>query len=303
MKRPTSSHNLALGIGLTYLGLIVLVPLSALVLKGLTLDRHTFWAAIATPRVLAACRLTFGAALLAALANTFSGLLLAWVLARYRFPGRRLLDALVDLPFALPTAVAGIALAGLYAPDGWIGHGLAPLGIQVSYTRLGVFVALLFIGLPFVVRSVQPVIEDLDPALEECAACLGATRGYTFCRVILPTLLPALVGGFAMAFARGIGEYGSVIFIAGNIPEVSEIVPLLIVARLEQFDYAGATALAVAMLTVSFVLLLAINLVQYFRFGKTTCRPVPEGRLGPPDPPHARKPDLPISRNKEPGHA
>ena len=180
----------------------------------------------------------------------------------YVVPGRRLLDALVDLPFALPTAVAGIALAGLYAPDGWIGHCLAPLGIQVSYTRLGVFVALLFIGLPFVVRSVQPVIEDLDPALEESAACLGATRGYTFCRVILPVLLPALAGGFAMAFARGIGEYGSVIFIAGNIPEVSEIVPLLIVARLEQYDYAGATALAVAMLAVSFVLLLAINLLQ-----------------------------------------
>ena len=262
VKRSTTTQNLALGIGLTYFGLVVLVPLSAVVLKSLTLDWHTFWGAISSPRVLAACRLTFGAALLAALANTFSGLLLAWVLARYRFPGRRLLDALVDLPFALPTAVAGIALAGLYAPDGWIGRFLAPLGIQVSYTRLGVFVALLFIGLPFVVRSVQPVIEDLDPALEECAACLGASRGYTFCRVILPTLLPALAGGFAMAFARGIGEYGSVIFIAGNIPEVSEIVPLLIVARLEQYDYAGATALAVAMLAVSFVLLLAINLLQ-----------------------------------------
>jgi len=262
LKRISSNHNLALGIGLTYLGLIVLVPLSALVLKSLTLDWHTFWGAIATPRVLAAGRLTFGAALLAALANTVSGLLLAWVLARYRFPGRRLLDALVDLPFALPTAVAGIALAGLYAPDGWLGRCLAPLGITVSYTRLGVFVALLFIGLPFVVRSVQPVIEDLDPALEECAACLGASRGYTFCRVILPTLLPALAGGFAMAFARGIGEYGSVIFIAGNIPEVSEIVPLLIVARLEQYDYSGATALAVAMLAASFVLLLAINLLQ-----------------------------------------
>lgn len=262
MKRSPNNHNLALGIGLTYLGLVVLLPLSAVVLKGLSLDGHTFWNAIATPRVLAACRLTFGAALLAALANTVTGLLLAWVLARYRFPGRRLLDALVDLPFALPTAVAGIALAGLYAPDGWIGQCLVPLGIKVSYTRLGVFVALLFVGLPFVVRSVQPVIEDLDPALEECAACLGASRGYTFWRVILPTLAPALAGGFAMAFARGIGEYGSVIFIAGNIPEVSEIVPLLIVARLEQYDYAGATALAVAMLVVSFVLLLAINLLQ-----------------------------------------
>ena len=265
MKRTTSNHNLALGLGLTYLGLVVLLPLSALVLKGLTLTGPAFAGAIATPRVLAACRLTFGAALLAALANTLSGLLLAWVLARYRFPGRRLLDALVDLPFALPTAVAGIALAGLYAPDGWIGRGLTPLGIQVSYTRLGVFVALLFIGLPFVVRSVQPVIEDLDPALEECAACLGASRCYTFGRVILPTLLPALAGGFAMAFARGIGEYGSVIFIAGNIPEISEIVPLLIVARLEQYDYAGATALAVSMLAVSFVLLLVINLLQLSR--------------------------------------
>ncbi|MFZ4396705.1 MAG: sulfate ABC transporter permease subunit CysT [Kiritimatiellia bacterium] len=262
MKRSPNNHNLALGIGLTYLGLVVLLPLSAVVLKGLSLDWHTFWNAIATARVLAACRLTFGAALFAALVNTVTGLLLAWVLARYRFPGRRLLDALVDLPFALPTAVAGIALAGLYAPDGWIGQCLTPFGIQISYTRLGVFVALLFVGLPFVVRSVQPVIEDLDPALEECASCLGASRGYTFRRVILPTLAPALAGGFAMAFARGIGEYGSVIFIAGNIPEVSEIVPLLIVARLEQYDYAGATALAVAMLCVSFVLLLSINLLQ-----------------------------------------
>jgi sulfate transport system permease protein len=262
--KATSSQrsNLSLGLGLTYLGLVVLVPLAAVVLKSLTLEGHTFWAAIWSPRVLAAARLTFGASLLAALANSFSGLLLAWVLARYRFPGRRLVDALVDLPFALPTAVGGIALAGLYAPDGWIGRWLAPFGLQVAYTPVGVFVALMFVGLPFVVRTVQPVIEDLDPALEECAACLGATRTYTFQRVILPALLPALLSGFAMAFARGIGEYGSVIFIAGNIPQVSEIVPLLIVARLEQYDYAGATALAVAMLAVSFVLLLTINSLQ-----------------------------------------
>lgn len=262
MKQGVRNKNLSLGIGMSYLSLVVLVPLSAIVLKSLSIDWHTFWGAIGTSRVLAACKLTFGAAFLAALANTFSGLLLAWVLSRYRFPGRRLLDALVDLPFALPTAVAGIALAGLYASDGWIGRLLQPLGIQVAYTRLGVCVALLFIGLPFVVRAVQPVIEDLDHSVEESAACLGATRGYTFRRVILPALLPALASGFAMAFARGIGEYGSVIFIAGNIPKVSEIVPLLIVARLEQFDYAGATALAVTMLTVSFLLLLAINALQ-----------------------------------------
>lgn len=261
-RRGVGTSNLSLGLGMTYLSLIVLVPLSALVLKGLTLDGHTFWAAIATPRVLAAARLTFGASLLAALINTVSGLLLAWVLARYRFPGRRLLDALVDLPFALPTAVAGIALAGLYAPDGWVGRWLTPLGIKVAYTPIGVVVALVFIGLPFVVRTVQPIIEDLDPSIEECAACLGATRLYTLKRVVFPTLLPALATGFAMAFARGIGEYGSVIFIAGNIPEVSEIVPLLIVARLEQYDYAGATALAVTMLAISFVMLLTINALQ-----------------------------------------
>jgi len=262
MRRAAVPGNLSLGLGLTYLGLVVLVPLSALVLNGLALDRHTFWAAIATPRVLAAARLTFGAAFLAALVNAASGLILAWVLARYRFPGRRLLDALVDLPFALPTAVAGIALAGLYAPDGWIGRWLALPGIKVAYTPVGVVVALVFIGLPFVVRTVQPVIEDLDPAIEESAACLGATRLYTLWRVVMPTLLPALASGFTLAFARGIGEYGSVIFIAGNIPGVSEIVPLLIVARLEQYDYAGATALAVTMLAVSFLMLLTINVLQ-----------------------------------------
>lgn len=262
IRRGVGTSNLSLGLGLTYLGLIVMVPLSALVLKGLMLDRQAFWAAIVTPRVFAAARLTFGASLLAALINTVSGLVLAWVLARYRFPGRRLLDALVDLPFALPTAVAGIALAGLYAPNGWIGCWLAPLGIKVSYTPVGVMVALMFIGLPFVVRTVQPIIEDLDPSIEESAACLGATRLYTLWRVVFPTLLPALATGFAMAFARGIGEYGSVIFIAGNIPEVSEIVPLLIVARLEQYDYAGATALAVTMLAISFIMLLTINTLQ-----------------------------------------
>ena len=216
------------------------------------------------PRVIASYRLTFGASLLAALTNAVFGLLVAWVLVRYRFPGKRLIDAMVDLPFTLPTAVAGIALTALYASHGWIGSVLEPLGIKVAFTPLGVVVALTFIGLPFVVRTVQPVLEDLEPELEEAAATLGATRSQTFVRVIAPTLAPALLTGFALAFARAIGEYGSVIFIAGNMPMVSEITPLLIITKLEQYDYTGATALAVVMLVLSFALLLLINLLQWW---------------------------------------
>ncbi len=265
MIRP-SAHpgkpGLILGLTLAYLGLIVLLPISAAVLKSATLDGHAFWAAVASPRALAAYRLTFGAAFLAALLNTVAGLLVAWVLVRIPFPGRRLVDSLVDLPFALPTAVAGIALAGLYAPDGWIGRYLAPLGIHVAYQPAGVFVALVFIGLPFVVRTLQPVLEELDPSVEESAACLGASRGVTFSKIIFPAIAPALLTGFAMAFARGIGEYGSVIFIAGNLPMKSEIASLLIVTRLEQYDYAGAAALAVTLLSASFAMLLIINTLQ-----------------------------------------
>jgi sulfate transport system permease protein len=255
--------GLALGFTLLYLGLIVLLPLSATLVKSLTLTWDTFWAAVSAPRVLASYRLTFGAALLAAAINAFFGLIVAWVLVRYRFPGKKLVDALVDLPFALPTAVAGIALTAIYAPNGWIGRLLEPLGIKVAFTPLGVLVALVFIGLPFVVRTVQPVLEDLEPELEEVAATLGADRWQTFRRVVFPALRPALITGFALAFARAVGEYGSVIFIAGNMPMISEITPLLIITKLEQYDYAGATAIAVVMLAVSFGLLLLINYLQW----------------------------------------
>jgi len=241
----------------------VLVPLSATVAKTLSLSWDGFWAAVTAPRVLASYRLSFGASLLAALVNAVFGLIVAWVLVRYRFPGKRLVDALVDLPFALPTAVAGIALTAIYAKSGWIGSVLEPLGIRVAFTPLGVLVALVFIGLPFVVRTVQPVLEDLEPELEEAAATLGAGRWQTFARVILPALRPALATGFALAFARAVGEYGSVIFIAGNMPMVSEITPLIIITKLEQYDYAGATAIAVVMLAVSFALLIAINSLQW----------------------------------------
>ena len=254
--------DLALGFTLLYLGLIVLVPLSAAFLKTFTMTWPAFWDAVSSPRVVASYRLTFGASLAAALLNSLFGLIVAWALVRYEFPFKRLIDALVDLPFALPTAVAGIALTSLYAANGWIGQYLAQIGIKVSYTPLGVFVALTFIGLPFVVRTVQPVLEDLQKELEEAAATLGATRAQTFTRVILPVLTPALLTGFALAFARALGEYGSVIFIAGNMPMISEITPLLIITKLEQYDYAGATAIAVVMLVAAFALLLAINLLQ-----------------------------------------
>jgi sulfate transport system permease protein len=252
--------DLALGIALLYLGLVVLVPLSAAFLRTATMSWPAFWQAVASPRVVASYRLTFGASFAAALANAVFGLLVAWVLVRYEFPLKRLVDALVDLPFALPTAVAGITLTALYSANGWVGRWLVPF--KVSFTPLGVFVALLFIGLPFVVRTLQPVLEDVSQELEEAAATLGANRWQTFMRVIFPALMPALLTGFALAFARALGEYGSVIFIAGNIPMVSEITPLLIISKLEQYDYNGATAIAVVMLLMSFVMLLVINLLQ-----------------------------------------
>lgn len=254
--------SLTLGFSVLYLCLIVLIPLSATFLKAGTLGFQGFWDVITQPRVLASYRLTFGASLAAATINAFFGLLVAWVLVRYDFFGKKLIDALVDLPFALPTAVAGIALATLYSSKGWVGHLLAPYGLKIAYTPLGVVVALTFIGLPFVVRTIQPILEDFESELEEAAASLGANRWQTFSRVIFPTLAPALLTGFALAFARAVGEYGSVIFIAGNIPMVSEITPLLIITKLEQYDYAGATALAVSMLVVSFALLLTINALQ-----------------------------------------
>lgn len=251
-----------LGFTLLYLSLIVLIPLGALVWKTSTLGWGEFAAAVTSPRVLAAYRLSFGTALAAALANAAFGLIVAWVLVRYRFPGRALADALVDLPFALPTAVAGITLTALLAKNGWIGRIVEPLGLQIAYTPLGITVALVFIGLPFVVRSVQPVLQDLDAELEEAAASLGASRWQTFRRVLLPTILPALTTGFALAFARGVGEYGSVVFISGNMPMKTEIAPLLIVTKLEQYEYAAATAIALVMLLASLAMLLAINGLQ-----------------------------------------
>jgi sulfate transport system permease protein len=256
--------GLAFGYTLLYLGLIVLLPLSALVFRTMDLSWARFVEIVTAERVIAAFKLTYGASLIGAVINLFAGLLVAWVLVRYRFPGKRLVDALVDLPFALPTAVAGIALTTLYAPNGWIGELLVPQGIQVAFKPLGVVVALTFVGLPFVVRTVQPVLQDIEAELEEAAACLGASRWQTFTRVLLPALLPALLTGFTLAFARAIGEYGSVIFIAGNIPMESEIVPLLIIGKLEQYDYLAATAIATVMLAMSFVLILVINLIQWW---------------------------------------
>ncbi len=261
-RRVLPGFNLTLGYTLVYLSLIVLIPLSALVLKSLTLTWDQFWVAVSSPRVLASYRLTFGASLIAALVNVFAGLLVAWVLVRYRFPGKRIVDALVDLPFALPTAVAGISLTALLAGNGWIGQYVEPLGIQLAFNPNGVVIALIFIGLPFVVRTVQPVLEDTERELEEAAMSLGATRWQTFAHVIFPAIAPALLTGFAMAFARAIGEYGSVIFIAGNMPMVSEITPLIIIGKLEQYDVAGATAVAVVMLVMSFFMLLVINSLQ-----------------------------------------
>lgn len=261
-RRVLPGFELTLGYALFYLGLIVLIPLSALVFKTLSMSLDQFWAAVTSPRVLASYRLTFGASLLAACVNAVFGLLVAWVLVRYDFPGKKLVDALVDLPFALPTAVAGISLTALLAGNGWIGRFFEPYGIQLAFNPTGVVIALIFIGFPFVVRTVQPVLEDAERELEEAATCLGATRWQVFARVILPTIMPALLTGFALAFARAIGEYGSVIFIAGNMPMVSEITPLIIIGKLEQYDYAGATAVALVMLLISFALLLVINGLQ-----------------------------------------
>jgi sulfate transport system permease protein len=255
--------GLTMGLTLSYLSLIVLIPLAALFIRSAAMSWGHFWETVTDPRVMASYRLSFGASLTAAATNALFGLVVAWVLVRYSFPGKRVVDALVDLPFALPTAVSGIALTSIYAPNGWIGQWLGRLGIDVAYTRLGVIVALTFIGLPFVVRTLQPALEDLDPELEEAAASLGANRIQTFRRVILPNIFPALLTGFARALARALGEYGSVVFISGNMPMKTEIAPLLIVTKLEQYEYREATAIAVVMLTASFVLLLAVNLWQW----------------------------------------
>lgn len=261
--------NLSLGYTLVYLSLIVLIPIAAVALKASELGVLGFWDVVTAPRVIASYKLSFGLALLAGAINALFGLMLAWVLVRYTFPGKSLVDALVDLPFALPTAVTGIALTALYAKNGWIGQYLEAIGIKVAFTPLGILIALIFIGLPFVVRTVQPILEDLETELEEASASLGANRWQTFYIVILPILLPALLTGFALAFARAVGEYGSVIFIAGNIPLVSEITPLMIITKLEQYDYAGATAIAVVMLLISLLLLLVINGLQAWTAKRT----------------------------------
>ncbi len=264
LKQPSviPGFGIALGFTLTYLCLVVLIPLSGLFLKTFTLSWPVFWQTVTDERIMHAYYITFGCSFIAALINVFFGLILAWILVRYRFRGRKFFDAIIDLPFALPTAVAGIALTALYAPQGWIGKYFEYFGIKIAFTPIGIMIALVFIGLPFVVRTVQPVLEDMEKEFEEAAAGLGATRWQTFTMIILPHISPALLTGFAMAFARALGEYGSVIFIAGNMPMVSEIVPLIIITKLEQYDYAGATAIAVVMLVSSFILLLIINLLQ-----------------------------------------
>jgi sulfate/thiosulfate transport system permease protein len=264
LRQPSviPGFGLSLGFTLTYLGLIVLIPRAALFLKAGEAGWAKIWTEFAAPRTLAAFRVSFGIAFLAALLNAVFGLIVAWVLVRYRFPGRRLIDAMIDLPFALPTAVAGISLTQLYAPNGWLGSGLAQLGIKAAFTPLGILIALVFVGLPFVVRTVQPVLQDFDREMEAAGALLGASRWNILRRVVFPPIFPTVLTGFALAFARAIGEYGSVIFIAGNMPGYTEILPLLIVIKLEQFDFAGATVIATLMLIASFVLLLVINLLQ-----------------------------------------
>jgi sulfate/thiosulfate transport system permease protein len=270
LKRPSVLPGFALTLSYTliYLTLIVLIPLSALVFKASALGPASIWAVAVQPRVLAALKTTFGISLLAAAIDVVFGGMIAWTLSRYRFPGRRIIDALVDLPFALPTAVAGIALAALYAPHGWLGAPLASLGVKIAFTRWGILIALVFVGLPFVVRTVQPLIEELERESEEASATLGATRRQTLWRVVLPPLIPTLLTGFALAFARGVGEYGSVIFIAGNLAYVSEIAPLLIVVKLEEYDYVGATAIAAILLAISFLMLFVINQLQAWSAGK-----------------------------------
>lgn len=263
-KNVLPGFNLSLGYTLLYLSLIVLIPLSAAFIKTTELTFNEFWNVVTAPRVLASYKLTFGASLIGALINAVFGLLTAWVLVRYNFTGKKIIDALVDLPFALPTAVAGIALTAVYAGNGWIGSWLEPNGIKIAFTPVGIMIALTFIGLPFVVRTVQPVLQDLEAETEEAAASLGANRWQTFTKVIFPAIWPALLTGFALAFARAIGEYGSVIFIAGNVPFVSEITPLIIITKLEQYEYASATAIAVVMLIISFLLLFSINGLQWW---------------------------------------
>ena len=268
-QKVLPGFHLTLGYTLFYLFLIVLIPLLALLFKTFSLTWDQFWVAATSPRVLASYRLTFGASFLAASVNVVGGLLVAWVLVRYTFPGKKIVDALVDLPFALPTAVAGISLSALLAGNGWVGQLLEPLGIALAFNPKGIVIALIFIGLPFVVRTVQPVLEDAEKELEEAATCLGATRWQTCTRVIFPSIAPALLTGFAMAFARAIGEYGSVIFIAGNVPMASEITPLIIISKLEQYDYAGAAAVACVMLLFSFAMLLTINALQSWQLRRS----------------------------------
>lgn len=275
MSKPLFKQSVIPGFGVTlgftlaYLGLIVLIPLSAVIWKTTDLTLLQFWETISEPRVVASLKLSFGASLIAASVNAFFGVILAWALVRYRFPGKSIVDTLVDLPFALPTAVAGIALTAIYAKNGWLGQYLEPFGIKIAFTPIGIMVALIFIGLPFVVRTVQPVLEDLDKEIEEAAASLGANRAQTIFKVVLPIIFPALLTGFALAFARAVGEYGSVIFIAGNLPMVSEIAPLMIITKLEQYDYSGATSIAVVMLVLSFILLLVINSLQAWTAKRT----------------------------------
>ena len=268
-SRVLPGFGLSLGFTLAYVSFIVLIPLSAVFIRSLGIGWDGLWEILTSERILKSLQLSFSAALIAALVNVIFGLLLAWCLVRYSFPGKRIVDALVDLPFALPTAVAGIALTSLYAPTGWIGQHLEPLGIQVAYTPIGITLALIFIGLPFVVRTVQPVLSDIETELEEAASALGANRWQTITKIILPILFPALLTGFALAFARGVGEYGSVIFIAGNQPYKTEIAPLMIISRLEEYDYAGATTIAVVMLVLSFAILFLINLVQAWASRRT----------------------------------
>ena len=268
-SRVLPGFGLSLGFTLAYVSFIVLIPLSAVFIRSLGIGWDGLWEILTSERILKSLQLSFSAALIAALVNVIFGLLLAWCLVRYSFPGKRIVDALVDLPFALPTAVAGIALTSLYAPTGWIGQYLEPLGIQVAYTPIGITLALIFIGLPFVVRTVQPVLSDIESELEEAASALGANRWQTITKVLLPILFPALLTGFALAFARGVGEYGSVIFIAGNQPYKTEIAPLMIISRLEEYDYAGATTIAVVMLVLSFAILFLINLVQAWASRRT----------------------------------
>lgn len=263
-RHTLPGFKLTLGYTVLYLSILVIIPLSGLFFKSASVPFAEFWNTISDPRVLASFRLSFGTAAIAALANVFFGVLMAWVLVRYPFPLKKVIDSLIDLPFALPTAVAGITLSSLYASNGWIGKIFEPLGIKIAYTPIGIVIALMFIGLPFIVRTVQPVLEDLEKELEEAATRLGANRWQIFYRIILPALLPSILTGFALAFARGIGEYGSVIFIAGNMPMVSEITPLLIITKLEQYDYAGATAIAVVMLAISFAVLFSINIIQWW---------------------------------------